>query len=239
MSLIELLKNPVVWRSPSVLMLVAANLIPLGGVLCFGWQVFPIMFLFWLENVVVGVFNVAKLLLARGPGSHFGVKLFLVPFFTVHYGIFTLVHGVFVFAIFGADWRGSGFGSGPFPSFDRVQDLVTQQHLGWAVLGLVVSHGFSFVTNYVLNGAYRTAIAPVLMMQPYGRVVVLHLAILGGGFLVMLMGMPVIGLTLLIVLKIGLDVLAHAKLNKLGGAKLSGAADVQSSAALGPDRNER
>lgn len=219
MNLIEPLKNPNVWRTPSVLLLVAVNLIPLGGVLCFGWQVFPIMFLFWLENVVVGAFNVAKLLLAGGPGSHVGVKIFLVPFFTVHYGIFTLVHGVFVFAMFGADWRGGGFGGGPFPSFDRVQDLVTQQHLGWAVLGLVVSHGFSFVTNFVLNGAFRTAIAPVLMMQPYGRVVVLHLAILGGGFLVMLMGMPVVGLVLLIALKIGLDVLAHAKLHALGSRK--------------------
>ena len=54
-------------------------------------------------------------------------------------------------------------------------------------------------------------------MQPYGRVVVLHLAILGGGFLVMVMGMPVVGLALLIALKIGLDVLAHAKQHALGG----------------------
>jgi len=214
MSLIEPLKNLGVWKSPTVIALVLANLIPLGGVLFFGWQVFPIMFLFWLENVVVGAFNVVKMLLARGAGSHAGVKLFLVPFFTVHYGIFTLVHGAFVFAMFGADWRGHG-GPGPFPSFDRLQDLVTQQHLGWAVLGLVVSHGFSFAMNYVLNGAYRTAIVPVIMMQPYGRVVALHLAILGGGFLVMAMGMPVAGLVLLVVLKIGLDVLAHARLNKL------------------------
>jgi len=217
MNLIEPLKNPGVWKSPSVIALVLANLIPLGGVLFFGWQVFPIMFLFWLENVVVGAFNVVKMLLARGAGSHVGVKLFLVPFFTVHYGIFTFVHGVFVFAMFGADWRGGGFGSGPFPSFDRVQDLVTQQHLGWAVVGLVVSHGFSFATNYLLNGVYRTASAPVIMMQPYGRIVVLHLAILGGGFLVVFMGMPAVGLALLIALKICLDVLAHAKQHALGG----------------------
>jgi len=216
MSLIEPLKNPVVWRSPSVVLLVLANLIPLGGVLFFSWQVFPIMFLFWLENVVIGFFNVLKMLLASGPGSPLGVKIFLLPFFAVHYGIFTLVHGVFVFAMFGADWRGSG-GTGPFPSFDRLQDLVTQQHLGWAVLALGVSHGFSFVTNYVRNGAYRTAIAPVIMMQPYGRVVVLHLAILGGGFLVLAMGMPLAGLVLLIGLKIGLDVLAHAKQHAFAG----------------------
>lgn len=228
MKVIEPLKNPAVWRSPSVVLLVLANLLPLGGVLFFGWQVFPIMFLFWLENVVVGGFNVLKMLLAAGPGSHPGVKLFLIPFFIVHYGIFTLVHGAFVFAMFGSDWRGGG--GGPVPGFDRMQDLVTQQHLVWAVLGLGVSHGFSFATNYLFNGAYRTAVAPVLMMQPYGRIVVLHLAILGGGFLVMLMGKPVAGLGLLIILKIGLDVLAHATLHGLGKGK-SGSATVLKSFA--------
>ena len=42
MNLIEPLKNPNLWRSPSVLMLVAVNLIPLGGVLSFGWLHFAI-----------------------------------------------------------------------------------------------------------------------------------------------------------------------------------------------------
>lgn len=226
MSLIAPLKNPVVWRSPSVVLLVLANLIPLGGVLFFGWQVFPIMFLFWLENVVIGIFNVLKMLLAAGPGSPLGVKIFLVPFFVVHYGIFTLVHGVFVSVMFGTSWRSGG--SSPFPNAERMQALVTENNLGWALLGLVLSHAFSFVTNYLWNGAYRTALAPVIMMQPYGRVVVLHLAILGGGFLVMFMGMPVVGLVLLIALKIGLDVLAHAKLHKLR-EKLQPSGDAASS----------
>ena len=237
MSLIAPLKNPAVWRSPSVVLLVVANLIPLGGVLFLGWRVFPIMFLFWLENVVIGVFNVLKLLLARGPGSPLGVKIFLVPFFMVHYGIFTLVHGVFVSVMFSTNWRSGG--GDPFPNADRVPALVAENHLGWALLALVVSHAFSFATNYVMNGAYRTAVAPAVMMQPYGRVVVLHLAILGGGFLVMFMGMPLVGLALLVALKIALDVLAHARLHKLGQAKLFAAADVQSRSHLDVDKRAR
>ena len=106
-NIIAPLKNLAVWQSPSVIVLVLANLIPLGGVVFFGWQVFPIMFLFWLENVVVGAFNVLELIMAGGSGSPAAVKIFLVPFFTLHYGIFTLVHGVFVFTMFGADWRGA------------------------------------------------------------------------------------------------------------------------------------
>jgi hypothetical protein len=49
------------------------------------------------------------------------------------------------------------------------------------------------------------------MGQPYARVVVLHLTIIGGGFLVMALGAPVLGLLLLVVLKIGVDLAAHLR----------------------------
>ena len=47
--------------TPSLTALVIANAIPLVGVLFIGWTVFPLVFLYWLENVVIGGFNVAKL----------------------------------------------------------------------------------------------------------------------------------------------------------------------------------
>jgi hypothetical protein len=50
--------------TPSLVALVVANALPLAGVLFLGWTVFPLVLLYWLENVVVGAFNVAKLLLA-------------------------------------------------------------------------------------------------------------------------------------------------------------------------------
>jgi len=54
------------WAQPSVIALVLANLVPLAGVFLFHWEVFPLLFLFWLENVVIGVLNVAKMLFACG-----------------------------------------------------------------------------------------------------------------------------------------------------------------------------
>ncbi len=51
--------------TPSLLALVIANALPLVGVLFLGWTVFPLVLLYWLENLVVGGFNVAKLLLAQ------------------------------------------------------------------------------------------------------------------------------------------------------------------------------
>jgi hypothetical protein len=52
------------WRRPSVIALLLANLVPVFGVLFFHWEVFPLMFLFWSENVIVGAFNVLKMLCA-------------------------------------------------------------------------------------------------------------------------------------------------------------------------------
>jgi hypothetical protein len=52
------------WMQPSVIALVLANLIPLAGVFVFHWEVFPLLFLFWLENVVIGIVNVLKMLFA-------------------------------------------------------------------------------------------------------------------------------------------------------------------------------
>jgi hypothetical protein len=215
MKLLQPLKKTAVWTAPSVVILVLANLIPLAGVMFFGWAVFPIMLLFWLENVVVGALNALKMLVAGGPAPLQVVKLFLVPFFCVHYGGFTLVHGVFVFAMFGGK---KGPGGGMFPTWDYVWSTVQEQHLIWAVVGLVLSHAFSFGWNYLHRGEFRRTRVDQLMMQPYGRVVVLHVAILGGGFLIMALGSPAAGLALLIVLKIILDVLAHVKQHALSGA---------------------
>jgi hypothetical protein len=73
------------------------------GVLALGWPVFTVMALFWFENVVIGGFNVLKMLttgVRGGPGGVVGA-LATAAFFTVHYGLFTVVHGVFVVMLFG------------------------------------------------------------------------------------------------------------------------------------------
>ena len=194
------------WLRPSVIALVLANLVPVFGVLFLHWEVFPLMFLFWSENVIIGVLNVLKMLTANpeSPISWAG-KLFVIPFFCVHYGMFTFIHGIFVIGLFGGGFK-SGAG---FPGAEMFWRVAQENYLGWAILGLAVSRGISFVTNYLVNGEYQRASLPQLMQQPYGRIVVLHLAILGGGFLVMALHSPLMGLLLLVALKIALDLRGH------------------------------
>jgi hypothetical protein len=214
--------------SPSLIALVLANLWPLVGVLFFGWTAFSVMILFWMENVIVGVFNVARLWMAGSPGGTPGIvaKVFAIPFFMVHYGMFTAVHGLFVFAMFS---QNTGDGALSPDHLGRV--LAASGALPAAAM-LAVSHGYSFVTNYLGRGEFRTATIQSLMMQPYARVVVLHVVIIFGGFLIVFLKAPAAALALLVVLKIGMDVSAHRREHGgeprgIGGALLQ---------AIGPRR---
>ena len=194
--------------TPSAAALVLANLVPLYGVLFLGWRVFPVILLYWFENVVIGAYNVLKIILARpGDIGRWVGKVFMVPFFVFHFGMFCFVHGIFVVVL---------FGEGTVASFDNpgvgmFAGALAAAGVTWAAVALVASHGFSFVYNYLWRGEYRQAELEKLMGQPYARVVVLHVVIIASGFLVMAFGAPVVGLFMLVLLKLGVDLAAHLK----------------------------
>src|SRR6059036_3637946 len=104
---------------PSALALLLANAVPLLGVLFSHWTVFVVLLLYWCENVVVGAFNVLRMVCAYPQVSIAWVgKLFVIPFFMVHFGMFTFVHGMFVLSLFGGGQThgGGGGGLGPAPA---------------------------------------------------------------------------------------------------------------------------
>jgi hypothetical protein len=184
---------------------VAANATPLAGVLLLRWSIFPLMLLYWLENVVVGAFNVLRLLVADPKDPlRWAAKLFMIPFFCMHYGLFTFVHGMLLFFFFGG-YRIRE----PFGLFSLLGPVIHRWRLGFALAAILLSHGLSFATNYIRGGEYQHVALQQLMSQPYSRVVVLHLALLGGAFPMMALHSPVYGLVLLIALKTGFDVWAH------------------------------
>jgi hypothetical protein len=214
--------NPSELLLPSALVLILANLVPLYGVFILHWQVFPILLLFWMENVIVGLFNVLKMALATpAVPSMWIAKMFIIPFFCFHYGLFTLAHGVFVFGFFGGYFTELD----SFPNANSVLQGIDDFQLGWAVLALFLSHLISFAINYVRKGEYKQAKLKELMIQPYSRVVILHVTIIIGAFLVLLANASVYVLVILILLKIFIDVKTHLREHKKYTAREEVAAD--------------
>ncbi len=200
--------------------LVVANVIPLLGVLFFGWSVWNILILYWLENGIVGVFNVLKMARAEGATDEDGLtlngrsvagsgKFALIPFFIVHYGIFWFVHGVFVLTlpVFTAMFRGGSSVGLPFG--DGVGIGVDPGVIGVAIIALAISHGVSYWWNFLRGGEYRRVSAARQMFAPYGRLGVLHLTIILGAFAVIATGAPAAAVAILVAVKIVLDVGFH------------------------------
>lgn len=199
--------------------LLAANAVPLFGVLFLKWDAFNIVLLYWAENLAVGFYNVLKMVFVKvkEPKEHLG-KLFMIPFFIVHFSGFTGIHGVFVLTMFGkSDGHFMDRTSWPcFFAFVQILLNVFRESLSimtpqmrLAVLALFASHGVSFVYNYLIKGEYARTDLGKLMAAPYARVVVMHIAIIAGGFALAALKSPAALLLVLVVLKTFLDIKLH------------------------------
>ena len=247
----------------STLALLIANAIPLVGVLFFGWSLLTILVIYWLENGIVGFWNVPRIALARGSfipavadmpddaalaatgdparaaslqaawreararqlagdpmAAHatlersfarFGAlpRVAMAGFFVIHYGIFWTVHGVFVFAL-PAFGNGAAFGE------------VLWGSVALAAVALFISHGASFFLNYLGRGEYLTASPTRQMSTPYGRVIVLHMTIIIGAFVIGILGAPIGALLVLVILKTALDLRLHQREHQAGAGEAPG-----------------
>lgn len=193
--------EPAPWTSTSGVALMAANLVPLAGVLLLRWDLAQVMTLFWAENGVIGVYNLLKL----GVIARWGV-LFLGPFFVGHYGGFMAAHFVFIYYLF---VRGIEASAAEAPAFAALAHLFLP--LWPALLVLVASHGVSFYTNFLGRREYLGRKASEQMGEPYKRVVILHVTIIFGGWLILLLRSPLPALVFLVVLKTVVDLVAHRR----------------------------
>ncbi|ELZ93180.1 DUF6498-containing protein [Haloferax sulfurifontis] len=204
--------------------LVVANLVPLVGVVWFDWSLKALLVAYWLESGVVGLLNVPKILAASGRGDggssinatvngrqvdlsppddpRDGFHLYpsnvpIAGFFAMHYGIFWVVHGVFV-------WSFDAFAVGGVGG-------VPLGAVFLAAGATVLSHGGSFAVNFVGREEYRSVSPGKQMSEPYRRVIVLHLTIVLGAFLVAASGAPAAALVVMVVVKTALDAGAHLR----------------------------
>jgi hypothetical protein len=222
----------------AVLALIVANAIPLFGAVFLGWNVWMILIVYWLENGIVGFFNVLKILRAEGGADSSSAwrmngkpmaiagRGAIAGFFLIHYGMFWFVHGIFVLTMPLFAGIGNGFGAVeslgpgdgafvdgvfvPFPTTGT--DMTSGFELGpvlLAVVALAISHGVSFWFNYLGRGEYRRTSAAGQMFAPYSRLVVLHITIIVGGMAIAFTGAPAAVLAILVMLKTVMDIGFH------------------------------
>jgi hypothetical protein len=185
--------TPLIWQRTSarvarVATVLISNAIPLVGVLHYGWSATNVLVLYWLENLFVAIFTCLRIgehcrltrrrghwrkdQLASSPGE-IGERPTLFRDYATISLAFTLAHGTFVFAIAlilahrhadAAIWR---FAFDPFRDGALILACTLAIDFFVDLMGLRL-RSFAWVRGYV--------------QKRMGRVLILHLSILGGMF---------------------------------------------------------
>ena len=190
--------------------LVISNLMPLAGILFWGWDAFVMLCLYWLEIAVVGfwtILRVATMSQDRGSvaGRSIAGALAIGGFFTVHAGIFMTVHMVFLWTLFAGPWAARLHGARDF-----IRLIVIGQGLWMPLLALFIGQGAIFINDAVNRFVFAkpsqesTEVGDI-MGGFYSRIVLLHVAIMGGAFIAEMIGTAA-PLIVLVLVKTALEI---------------------------------
>lgn len=173
-------------RAGAIALDVALYLVlPLVGLFVWGWDWRPIVLLYWLENITIGGATFISLVRRARDGEPTGMP---AGFFLMHYGMFTFVHGVFVVVMIGLIPVMTGTEAAPFDPL-------------WVVAVWLLA---TLVQWFLALRAEPPL--PSGIGRAYGRVIVLHLTILGAVWLIAAFGLPAIVAVFLVLLHALVDI---------------------------------
>ena len=187
-------KFPLVTGIPLLLV----NLIPLAGVVFLGWNLFEVLYAYWLESAVIGFYSLIRIII-----SYNILSILIAPFFMAHFGGFMYGHLFFLVRVFG----------GQEVSRQRiVWDMIWSFNANFSAIlaALFVSHGISFIYHFLVKKEFLRERRD-FMTGPYKRIILMHLTIIFGGWLVLIFKEPVWGLAVLVVLKSIMDLRGHKR----------------------------
>ena len=193
---------------------VVGNLIPLVGVLLFGWDLPSVVVMYWIETGVVGLINVLRIRksmalgqtvvdaggsserpIVRQAGSG---DWLLGLIWLLAYGIFWAILGVFVIQI-----ANGGFYAGASQTgwTGASAAVVT-----WGTLSLVGGQVVTYFHDYVIGRRYLTVTSLELLRDPFIRIFVIMGTITAGGVGIAVIGSPVGFLGAMVVVKTSVEI---------------------------------
>jgi hypothetical protein len=163
--------------TPPVAALLVANLITIILAVIEGWDLASVLFIYWAQSIIIGIFTIITLLTAgmaqpasKGGGwSSLKVRIFLAGFFALHYGAFHWAYYSIIVE------------SGLFGPVDFANTGV------WASCGLFfANHLYSFL--YHRGSSEQVAQDPLeIFIRPYNRIVPMHMTIIFGSITVLVL----------------------------------------------------
>ena len=186
--------------------LILANIVPIIGVLCFDWEPMDVIFIYWLETLFIGFFNIIKMIFV--PEKYIIYKFISISFFIFIFTLFQGFQGIFIFkAIPGLIEKLTG-------EYIEISIIGLAEYLFLPALALFLSHLFSLIWNFSLKKEYKKSDMSILMVQPIPRVFFQQCIAVFGCFALLISNSPFVLMILVILAKIYIDLKAHLKSHK-------------------------
>ncbi|MFA6553982.1 MAG: DUF6498-containing protein [Candidatus Paceibacterota bacterium] len=200
-------------RDFSEIFLIVVNLLPLFGVWFLGWNLPDVFILYWAESAIIGFFWFFKLICAfildKTKFKRFPKLFLFFLFLLIHFGGFMFGHLIAILS--GLIFKGKGVELSVM--FIYFKDTIITLLIPLALL--FISHGVSFVQNFILSQEYKVWIErqdKIKSIPPYGRIIIMHISVFLIAFLMNAgeVWLPLSSL-LIIFTKIFTDLRAHRK----------------------------
>ncbi|MBK8188222.1 MAG: hypothetical protein IPK77_13760 [Cellvibrio sp.] len=191
--------NSLIPKPILALLIILCNLIPVYAVVVLDWKSFDLIFLYWLENLIIGLFMVLRMLIRRYSGIlEVIVSLYAIPFTAFHYTLFCIFHGIFIMVIFDQMKFGD---NAPLDLFYVSVSMIKSGAMEMAVLGLVLVHLVDWIRDWFKSAQDVGDI----VWSGYKRIMLTHFTIIACGYALLIMENPDIGLLFLIAIKTIMD----------------------------------
>ncbi len=176
----------------SLAIIIALNLLPIWGVLEWGWTPFMVFYLFWIETLIIAVFNALKIFFCRGDeyesrleisnhslagihvkySSHFGKALSYLTIRIFVFFFYLIFIIVFIGFVMSKD-------SNDHQVFETV--FFFNKTFNYTLLGFILNQAGLFIFNFILNDEFKRTHPSDFAAIFDGRQVIIHVAVVVAG----------------------------------------------------------
>lgn len=186
-----------------------ANALCLMLLLCLeAVEAYTVIFAYFLETIVIGAFNIIRMLMASKHDSSGNSIVFLVPFFIFHYGMFVAVQSVFAFALF--SFSGQDLIKEPFDLIDNYITILKLEGMAYILPLLIGTQLLKLIFDFILSKKYMDFTASEMMFKPYVRIVIQQFTVLIAMFFIVFSNSAVVAAILLIGIRTVVDLFMAA-----------------------------
>ncbi|WP_347175494.1 DUF6498-containing protein [Polaribacter uvawellassae] len=174
-----------------------------------------IVFAYFLETIIIGVFNVLKLFLTirfskkENKNPDMGISGFgLIFFFMFHYGFFVAIQSIFGFSLF--SFGDNGLIKEPFYIFDNYAIILNLEGIKYALPAIIFMHFGKFIFDFLKNKKYLKFSSDDIMIKPYVRVFIQQFVVIIAFFFMVFDEAGIIAAFLLITFRLIIDLILEA-----------------------------